>query len=617
MIHTADRGGSSRTGTITWLDVKFLLAMLWRTSPFKVAALTAVVVLAACLPAVSVKITVQLLDALSDPPRAALWLLVQFGLITVTGLMGFVQGYLVQRLDQETRFAFQAQIAHKVSLLPLESLEDPVYFDRLTRAQQGSASGSSALITELANIVSVVIAAGAYVAILAQVDWLLAAMPLTISLPVVVLHYIGGKQFFEHRSRQTQPQRELQYYYGLQTGRQEMKELRMYGLVDHIRRMWEEKYWQLADQDWHLVRLDSRRQFALTSTGHLLTLITSGYMLWLTTRGMLSLSQFVALGQTVTSLFARLRTVGPSFRNLFIQFLSISETRKFLDLPNVNCPPHAPQLEPLARTTEGITVEGLTFCYPTNAQPTLKGVSFHIRAGERVALVGTNGAGKSTLVKCLLGLYQPTAGTIHYDGVNMAHLNVQELQQRISVLFQDFTPFMLTAKENVGFGRIEHMEDSDLLVAAAHKGGALDIVERLPRGWDTKLGLQFQGGVELSSGQWQRIALSRAFFRDADIFVLDEPSASLDPLAEASVFEGFLELTRGKTSLLISHRLAACTRVDRIILLDHGVVAEEGTHDELMKRKGLYAAMFAAQAQHYSASPGGSSGELVSFPAKM
>lgn len=604
--------GRSSTGSIAWSDVKFLLTMLWNTSPVKVTALTGVVVVAAALPAVSVTVTVQLLNALNDPPHAAIWLLVQFGLMTVTGLIGSAQGYLVQRLDQQSRFAFQARIARKVSGLPLETLEDPKYFDRLTRAQQGSASGSSALITELANIVSVVIATGAYITILAQVEWLLAAIPLTIALPVVLLHYVGGKQFFEHRWRQTQPQRELQYYYGLQTGRQEMKELRMYGLVDHIRRIWETKYWQLADQDMTLFLRDSRRQVSLTTAGHLLTLITSGYMLWLAARGTLSLSQFVAFGQTVAALFSRVRTVGPSFRNLFVQFLSISETRRFLELQDIHQPARSLQVAPPAPPTEGITVEGLTFRYPTNPEPTLKGVSFQVRAGERVALVGTNGAGKSTLVKCLLGLYQPTSGTIRYDGVHMADLNVQELQKRISVLFQDFTPFMLTAKENVGFGRIEHMANADLLAAAAQKGGALEIIERLPRGWDTKLGLQFQGGIELSSGQWQRIALSRAFFRDADIFVLDEPSAALDPLAEASVFEGFLELTRGKTSIFISHRLAACTRVDRIILLDRGVVVEEGTHDELMKRQGLYAAMFMAQAEHYNTTTAELSGELTS-----
>lgn len=253
-----------------------------------------------------------------------------------------------------------------------------------------------------------------------------------------------------------------------------------------------------------------------------------------------------------------------------------------------------------AASRRGMTVEaeGLTFTYPGGSRPVVRGVGLRIEPGERIAIVGENGAGKTTLVKLLGGLYQPDAGVVRLDGEVLTPERAVEARRRIAAVFQDYATFQLMARENIGFGHLERMHDDRALAVAAGRAGIAELIEGMPQRYDTYLGRQF-GDTELSGGQWQRVALARAFFRDANLLVLDEPTAALDPMAELALFERFLELVEGRTAIMISHRLGAARLADRVIVLRDGVVVEEGHHDELVGKGGEYAALFAAQAQWY------------------
>jgi ATP-binding cassette, subfamily B, bacterial len=247
----------------------------------------------------------------------------------------------------------------------------------------------------------------------------------------------------------------------------------------------------------------------------------------------------------------------------------------------------------------GIEFRELGFRYPESDGWALRGVNLIIRPGEKIALVGHNGAGKTTLIKLLSRLYDPTEGSILIDGIDIRDLDPLELQQRIGVIFQDFVRYHLPVRENIGFGQIDAMGDVERIAAAARKSGAQAVVEELPQGYETMLGRWFQDGHELSLGQWQKIALARAFMREAEILVLDEPTASVDARTEYEIFQNFKTLTEGKMAILISHRFSTVRMADRIAVIQEGRIAELGTHEELLRRGGIYAELFGMQAEGY------------------
>jgi ATP-binding cassette, subfamily B, bacterial len=261
--------------------------------------------------------------------------------------------------------------------------------------------------------------------------------------------------------------------------------------------------------------------------------------------------------------------------------------------------PSAAGGEPVLEPFTELRVEGLSFAYPGTDREVLRDVSLTIRAGEVVALVGENGSGKTTLAKLLAGMFQPTRGRVLWDGRDVRLLDAEEMRRHVGVVFQDFVRYQLTARENIGFGREEWLEDDARIEEAARLAGAHDAIAALPAGYDTGVGKEFQGGFDLSGGQWQRIALARAFFRDAALLVLDEPSASLDARSEHQLFEHVAGLAAGRSVLLISHRFSTVRDADRILVIHEGEIAEEGTHEELIAASGRYAELFDLQARSY------------------
>jgi ATP-binding cassette subfamily B protein len=247
----------------------------------------------------------------------------------------------------------------------------------------------------------------------------------------------------------------------------------------------------------------------------------------------------------------------------------------------------------------GIEFRGVGFRYPDSEEWALRDIDLTIRPGEKIALVGPNGAGKTTLIKLLSRLYDPTEGTVLIDDIDIRELDPRELRQRVGVIFQDFVRYHVPARENVGFGQIDSLENTEQIIEAARKSGAHPIIEDLPEGYETMLGRWFHGGHELSIGQWQKIALARAFMRDAEILVLDEPTASLDAETEYEIFRRFQELTVGKMAILISHRFSTVRMADRIVVLQEGRIVEIGSHHDLLNQGGIYGHLFGLQAEGY------------------
>ncbi|MEZ4589445.1 MAG: ABC transporter ATP-binding protein, partial [Gemmatimonadales bacterium] len=279
--------------------------------------------------------------------------------------------------------------------------------------------------------------------------------------------------------------------------------------------------------------------------------------------------------------------------NLFLRDFS-----RFVSLAPVVADPPAPK--PVPRPIrEGIEFDRVSFTYPGTTTPVLHELSFRVAPGEHLALVGENGCGKTTLVKLLCRLYDPTSGAIRIDGVDLRELSVNQLRAALAVVFQDYARYQFSARDNIWIGNTALPRDSDRIREAAVRTGADAVISALPKGYDTVLGRQYEEGAELSIGQWQKVALARAFARDAELIILDEPTAALDPLAEAEVFDRFYELAEGRTAIVISHRLSTVRHADRILVMDQGRIVEVGRHDELMSGGGLYAHLFDTQARPY------------------
>ena len=326
-----------------------------------------------------------------------------------------------------------------------------------------------------------------------------------------------------------------------------------------------------------------------------MTALAVGWLAWLYVGGRMTLAGAGAAIYGLTQLGGRLQALHFSTNSLYESTLFIRDYRSFVDVEEQPKPEY---LE-APRRFAGVSADGVTFSYPDAARPSLEDVSIAIGPGEIVALVGENGSGKTTLAKLLAGLYRPDGGRILWDGVDTALLDLEEVREQVAVIFQDFERYRLTARQNIGLGRHERIDDEQAIESAGLQADADEFVRELPEGYDTMLGREFWGGYDLSIGQWQRIALARAFFRDAPFVILDEPTAALDARAESRLFDRIRVLLADRSVLLISHRFSSVRSADRIYVLEHGRVTEHGSHDELMEARGAYSELFTLQAHAY------------------
>ena len=306
--------------------------------------------------------------------------------------------------------------------------------------------------------------------------------------------------------------------------------------------------------------------------------------------------------QFLTGAFSRSRgyieKILSGFTDISDQAVFLKDLFEFLAMaPSVRSGPKAiPAPRPIR---DGFEFRNVSFAYPGSDELVVKNINFHLHFSEKLALIGENGAGKTTLVKLLARLYDPTAGEILLDGVDLREYDVEDLRREIGVIFQDYMRYDMLVRENIGFGRIESRDDQARIVSAAEKSLAKRLVDRLPNGYDQMVGRRFEGGVDLSGGEWQKLALARAYMRDAQVLILDEPTATFDARAEYEVFQRFSDLTRGRMAVLISHRFSTVRMADRILVLAGGEIREQGTHEQLVALGGRYAELFELQAAGY------------------
>jgi ATP-binding cassette, subfamily B, bacterial len=586
-------------------NVPPILKIVWRSGPGVVTFGVVARIVAALLP-VAIgyipKLIIDILDAAirtHGPVGPRLWWLVgaEFGLAIFNGVVLRTIDYSDALLANKYTRHVSIQVMKHASELDLTAYEDPVYYDRLERARV-QATDRLVMIQSIGRLeLQMITAIGWTVAVMLYSPWLMLLL-----VAAVLPAFMGETHFaflgYAKNFRQTPIKRQLDYLRQAGATKEAAKELKLFNLSDFFTNRFAKLSDIVYEQDVDLAR-------TRLGIGSVLSIISTGgyygayaYVIWKTLAGKWGIGTFYFLTAAIMNASSNIQQVLSTLSGIADQALFLTDLLAFFEMkPTIQSKPNAISAPRPIR--QGFEFRNVSFVYPGTERRVLNGLNFRLRPGERVALIGENGQGKTTIVKLITRLYDPTEGQVLLDGVDLREYDLEDLYREIGVIFQDFMRYEMTARENIAVGKIEEIENKPLLEQAAHKSLADEVVAKLGAGYEQMLGRRFEGGVDLSGGEWQKIALARAYLRDAQLLVLDEPTAALDARSEYQVFQRFAELTAGKMALFISHRFSTVRMADRIVVLENGNIAEEGTHEKLTRMGGRYAELFELQAASY------------------
>lgn len=584
------------------------MSIVWRFGPTWCIYSVFFTVLLGFLPVTSLWISKELINQISSIIQkeseaysvALFFLFLQFILVLLNAVISRIQEYLNRDFEIKLGHHLRKTTLLKATTVPPIYFDIPDFYNRLNRA--GGQHGGRFLspvrnILELSkNIISIT----SLLIFLLNVHWSLALISVVAAVPVYLIQSKIGTSKYWLMFYQTPTARQADYTSRLLENHQSIKEIRLFNLGTFLLQRWSNLFLKNANESLQLLKKEHWLKFALDILIALFYLGATIIMIWLTRLNLIKIGDFVAIGQAIQGVQSSIN----QFSSLLAKFqednLHLGDYFDFLNYHHDGL-----SISPGKRTfptllKEGIKVKNLSFRYPDDSEFIIRDVSFEIKPGEKVTIVGENGSGKTTLVKCLTGLYPITNGNIYFDGIEINELSLETLYSNTTVIFQDFMRYAFSVKDNIMFGNITEYDNRGILETAASQSGIDSVINRLHMGYETNLGRLFDKGVDLSGGQWQKIALSRALAKNSQIFILDEPTSSLDPLAEMEVFKQFEQMTNGRTTLFVSHRMAAARMADRILVMKNGTIVESGTHVELMELKEEYYLMYTNQAQWYS-----------------
>jgi ATP-binding cassette subfamily B protein len=586
-------------------NVPPVLKLVWKAAPKVVAAGLALRVVSALTPLAALAVSKWIIDLVvaaikhPGPLPNQIWFLLagEFLIAAVGNVLGRAIDYTDARLaDEFTREVSLRVMAH-AARLDLQTFEDPAFQDKLERARL-QATDRIGMLNSMGRIVlQTITLVSLSIGVIVYSPWLF------LVLVICVTPAFAGESHFAFRGYSlahslTPVRRELDYLRVIGSGKESAKEVKMFGLGAYLT----DRYSVLTDGVIRKNRELTKRRLwwgsALAIVGSVGYYGSFAYLVWRTLLGEISIGTLTFLAGAIAGSSTQLQGVFSLFSSISDQALFLTDLVDFLAVkPRIQSKPNAILAPRPIRS--GFEFRNVSFQYPGTTRLVLDRLNFHIEPGEHIALVGENGQGKTTLVKLMARLYDPTGGAILLDGVDLREYNVEDLQREIGVIFQDFVRYDMPARMNIGVGRIEETDHDDALWTAAKKARADRTLERLENGLDQMLGRRFEGGVDLSGGEWQKVALARAYLRDAQVLILDEPTAALDAVAEAEVFARFAELAKNRTAILISHRFSTVRKAGRIVVLEGGRIREQGTHDQLVTIRGRYARLFELQAANY------------------
>jgi ATP-binding cassette subfamily B protein len=586
-------------------NVPPILKIVWQSGPGVVTFGIVGRVVAAIVPIaityiakLIIDILVRLLQTHGAVPTRLWWLVAaEFGFAVLSSIVARAIDFSDSLLANKYTRYVSVQVMQHASKLDLTAYEDPIYYDRLERARV-QATDRLVMIQSIGRLeLQLITAIGWSVAVMWYVPWLMLLL-----IAAVLPAFLGETHFaflgYAKNFRQTPIKRQLDYLRQAGATKEAAKELKLFSLADFFTNRFAKLSEIIYQQDVAL----ARKRLGI---GSLLSFVSTGgyygayaYVIWRAIAGQLGIGTFYFLTNAILQASSNIQQVFSTLSGIADQALFLTDLLAFFEMkPTIQSRPNAlPAPHPIKK---GFEFRDVSFVYPGTQRLVLNRLNFHLDPSERVALIGENGQGKTTIVKLITRLYDPTEGQILLDGIDLRDYDLEDLYREIGVIFQDFMRYEMTARENIAVGKIDEIEDLPALQSAAKKSLADEVVARLAAGYEQMLGRRFEGGVDLSGGEWQKLALARAYLRDAQLLILDEPTAALDARSEYQVFQRFAELTSGKMALFISHRFSTVRMADRIVVLEAGNIVEEGTHEQLTRMGGRYAEMFELQAASY------------------
>ncbi|SFT00716.1 ABC transporter ATP-binding protein [Marininema halotolerans] len=583
-----------------------ILKLLWQTNPLYFLLVFGLNGITSLIPAASVMLTQMLMTQVGIAQQTGILqpVLMVFALFAGLALFREIsriisdnyQAIFSERLSN----SINMQLMKKADHLPYRYFEDAEAYDKLQRARQDSSFRPFQIFQQILQIIGGTITLLSVAGVLFYWQWWLALVLLLIPLTSSFSYLRVGEEEFQIDWNRAAERRKQSYFLGLMTTDASVKEVKVFGIGSLLLEKYRQMYERFFKEDKKLLLKRMRITLFFQIVGIGAVIGTQLLVVQQTVAGVLTIAMMMAYIQAIAQTQA---TSSSLLQTLFVMYqnnLYVSQLFAFLDIEeSEESIVQRPYVSTKQAEQTGFVFQNVSFRYPGTDHYVLKNINLQLKPGETLAIVGENGSGKSTLVKLLVRLYELEEGDILYQGRSIRSYSVKAWRDLMGTVFQDFIRYELTARENIALGNWREAEHAEAVEMAAKNSGATTVLERLPLGLDTQLGKWFKEGVQLSGGQWQKIAIARAYMRDAALFVLDEPSAALDPKAEKEVFDKFAELTVDKMGIFISHRYSTVRNADRIIFMQQGEILESGTHASLMKRNGSYAVLYQMQAAAY------------------
>jgi ATP-binding cassette, subfamily B, bacterial len=608
MVSLASPADDAQASRPRWRDTLRLLAELARAQPLPLIGLVLAVLVASARVGVYITVNGAIVDAFiaSDGAKAFRWVLAFVGAYLVEEVYWIVKPWLTATITDHASYRFQRRVMERSLSAPLIAFEHGAFTARLQRASDNIGGRFATMIMSLVDGLQMIAVGSSIVVTAWLISPLIAVVIAVAAIPAMVFETRVANAVQEALKARARDAHFLSRIEEIIRDRNAGAELRLFGNGPGLVQRWFDIRSSI-DTDYLNAETRQLRASAASETIRGVAIgLAVAITLWVMTGRRESVGTWVVattaihwlsgtMGYTVQALREARENVAFAgdlfaFEDLADEFIAAEQRTR-----------HVQTHEGLPPASDGgvaIALKGVSFAYPGSDHPVVRDVTLTIAPGQTVAIVGENGAGKSTLVRLIAGLYLPDSGVVRLDGVDTRSDGFEAYQARIAAVFQDYLSYQLPLRDNIGFGAVDRPHDGADLMRAAQRANLDGLVDSLDDGIDTWLGRQF-GERDLSGGQWQRVALARAFYRDADLVILDEPTAALDPRAEQALFDRFAELMQDRTAIMISHRLGSARHADRILVMDDGRLVEDGTHEELMAAGGLYAAMFAAQAAWY------------------
>ncbi len=580
--------------------------LVWKSAPGWAATNIFISIIRSIFPLVLVYLIKQLVDGITEAAGQGgdinssmiIWYILAVVVTIFLDEAATSLGNLVRNKQSYRLESYMHNLLHSKSIqLDLQHFENPEYYDSLARAAREAPYRPNTIVNNLISIARGLLSLLLMAGLLFYLHWVIVIILLAANIPGIWLrlHYAGV--LYNFKREQTPAARKTAYFKWLLTGDRPSRELRLFGLGEYFTNLFNKSFNKLKEEEISIIRKRTSIELIAGIFKAAAFLLALGYIAKETVSSQISVGDMAMYLVAFRQGMVYLKDVFSSLAGLYEDNLFIGDTFEFLNLKeNIVAVP--PVIDP-GNFSSSINVRNLSFIYPGSGEPLLKNLNLEIRKGETIALVGANGAGKSTLVRLICRLYDPIEGKITLDGKNITNMDPASYRRLFSVIFQDFMLYNLSAGDNIWMGDIFAPQNRERVKTSASKTGIDELIETLPKGYDTVIGRLFDDSRELSWGEWQKIAMARALYRDAPVLILDEPTSALDATTEYEVFSRFKEITRDRTSILISHRFSNVSLADRILVLNNGMIAEEGTHQELMKIGGFYSEMFTKQSSGY------------------